>query len=66
MPSTSSEAHNLFLQGQYFRDRETQPDLDKAVDCYQRALALEPGYARAWAGLCLHVHTADWQQLHCT
>jgi tetratricopeptide (TPR) repeat protein len=49
--ATSSEAHNLFLQGQYFRDRETQPDLDKAVDCYQRALALEPGYARAWAGL---------------
>jgi len=49
--ATNVEAHNLYLQGQYFRDRETQADLDKAVDCYQRALALDAGYARAWAGL---------------
>jgi adenylate cyclase len=49
--ATNAEAHNLHLQGQYFRGRETQADLDKAVDCYQRALALDAGYARAWAGL---------------
>ena len=49
--TTSAEAHNLYLQGQYFSGREAQADLDRAVDCYQRALALDPGYARAWAGL---------------
>jgi len=49
--ATNAEAHNLYLQGQYFRERETQADLEKAVDCYQRALALDAGYARAWAGL---------------
>ncbi len=49
--ATNAEAHNLYLQGQYFRGRETQADLDKAVDCYQRALVLDAGYARAWAGL---------------
>jgi len=49
--ATNALAHNLHLQGQYFRGRETQADLDKAVDCYQRALALDAGYARAWAGL---------------
>jgi TolB-like protein/cytochrome c-type biogenesis protein CcmH/NrfG len=49
--ATNTEAHNLYLQGQYFRGRETQADLDKAVDCYQRALALDANYARAWAGL---------------
>lgn len=49
--AVNAEAHNLYLQGQYFRGRETQADLDKAVDCYQRALALDAGYARAWAGL---------------
>ncbi len=49
--ATNAEAHNLYLQGQYFKGRETQADLSKAVDCYQRALALDAGYARAWAGL---------------
>jgi TolB-like protein/Tfp pilus assembly protein PilF len=49
--ATDAEAHNLYLQGQYFRGRETQADLNKAVDCYQRALALDANYARAWAGL---------------
>jgi len=49
--AANAEAHNLYLQGQYFGGRETQADLDKAVDCYQRALALDVDYARAWAGL---------------
>jgi TolB-like protein len=49
--STNSEAHNLYLQGQYFKDRETLQDLDKALACYQRALALDQSYAPAWAGL---------------
>jgi TolB-like protein/tetratricopeptide (TPR) repeat protein len=49
--ATNAEAHNLYLQGQYFKGRETQADLNKAVDCYQRALALDANYARAWAGL---------------
>jgi len=49
--ATNTEAHNLYLQGQYFSGRETQADLNKAVDCYQRALALDANYARAWAGL---------------
>jgi TolB-like protein len=49
--ATSIEAHSLYLQGQYFTGRETLADLDKAVDCYRRALALDPAYARAWAGL---------------
>ena len=49
--ATNAEAHNLYLQGQYFRGRETQADLNKAADCYQRALALDANYARAWAGL---------------
>jgi TolB-like protein/tetratricopeptide (TPR) repeat protein len=49
--ATNTEAHNLYLQGQYFSGRETQADLNKAVDCYQRAIALDANYARAWAGL---------------
>ena len=48
---TNADAHNLYLQGQYLSGRETQADLDKAVEFFQRALALDPVYARAWAGL---------------
>ncbi|MGE5275560.1 MAG: protein kinase domain-containing protein [Acidobacteriota bacterium] len=44
-------AYNLYLQGKYFADRQSRENLDKAVSYYQQALQLDPGYARAWAGL---------------
>ena len=47
----STEAHNLYLQGRYLTDRDTAADLDQAVLLYERALALAPNYAPAWAWL---------------
>ena len=49
--TTSSEAHNLYLQARYVTDRDTAADLDNAVLLYQQALALDPNYAPAWAWL---------------
>lgn len=49
--TTSSEAHNLYLQARYLTGRDSQRDLDQAVLLYQRALAIDPNYAPAWAGL---------------
>src|SRR6266478_1763606 len=49
--TTSSEAHNLYLQARYLTDRDTPADLDHAVLLYQQALALDPNYAPAWAWL---------------
>jgi serine/threonine protein kinase len=51
-PSTTNvEAYNDYLQGRYFVDLRTKEDLEKAVGCFERAMKIDPNYARAWAGL---------------
>jgi TolB-like protein/cytochrome c-type biogenesis protein CcmH/NrfG len=47
----SLEAYNEFLLGQHYYVSPTRENLDKAVGHYRRAVAVDPGYARAWAGL---------------
>jgi adenylate cyclase len=46
-----AEAHGLYLQGRYYKDRDTREDLLKAEDFFKRALALDPTYAAAWSGM---------------
>lgn len=48
---TSAEAYDLFLQGEYFYNRRAPGDLQRAARYYDDALAIDPGYARAWAAL---------------
>ena len=45
------EAYQLYLQGRFFGERITQADTDKAIDFYQRAIALDPEFAQAWVEL---------------
>lgn len=40
-----------YLRGQYFWNRHTVHDFEAAIDCFQRAIAMESRYARAWANL---------------
>jgi serine/threonine protein kinase/TolB-like protein len=51
----NEEAYRLYLQGMYFYDRRTRTDAHKAVEVLEQAVRLDPGYARAWAGLA-HAH----------
>jgi TolB-like protein/Flp pilus assembly protein TadD len=51
--TVNAEAHRLYLQGRYFKDRDTNEDLVKAEDCFKRALALDPSFAPAWAGIAI-------------
>ncbi|HEU4517706.1 MAG TPA: tetratricopeptide repeat protein, partial [Steroidobacteraceae bacterium] len=45
------EAHELFLQAQFFYDRRGPGDIDRSVSYYKQALAVDPAYAKAWAAL---------------
>jgi TolB-like protein len=45
------EAHQAYLEGRYHFARATPEELAQAVECYQRAIALDPGFARAYDGL---------------
>jgi TolB-like protein/Tfp pilus assembly protein PilF len=45
------EAYELFLKGRYFWTRRTQESLPHARRYFERAIARDPAYARAYSGL---------------
>ncbi|HEY1304879.1 MAG TPA: protein kinase [Vicinamibacterales bacterium] len=47
----SLEAYHLFLRGQFFWNQRHKGGLRKALECYHQAIAIEPTYALAYAGL---------------
>ncbi|MGE0580772.1 MAG: tetratricopeptide repeat protein [Steroidobacteraceae bacterium] len=47
----SVAAHERFLQGEFFYNRRATGDIERAAKYYEEAVALDPGYARAWAAL---------------
>jgi serine/threonine-protein kinase len=62
LASTSNPAaHRLYVQGRYFWNRRSVDGLEMAVELYERALALDPNYALAWAGLAgAHLMRFGW------
>jgi tetratricopeptide (TPR) repeat protein len=47
----NADAYQLYLKGQFYLQKRTVKDLQKAIECFQQATALEPNYALAFAGL---------------
>ena len=47
----SSEAFEAYLRGRYYWNSYTETGLAKALDCYQRAIKLDPDYALAYTGI---------------
>ena len=45
------EAHELYLKGRFFWNKRDPADFTKAVDYFQQAIAKDPNYAQAYAGL---------------
>jgi len=45
------EAYNLYLRGRYHWGQRTYESVSRAIDHFQRAIDIDPGFALAYAGL---------------
>jgi TolB-like protein/Tfp pilus assembly protein PilF len=50
-PTTSKEAYELYLKGRSSWNLRTPPELKKGIDFFQQAIALDPLFAAAYAGV---------------
>jgi TolB-like protein/Flp pilus assembly protein TadD/class 3 adenylate cyclase len=50
-PTENSEAHDLYLRGRYFVEKRTGDDFKRAIDYFNQAIAKDPNYALAYAGI---------------
>ena len=48
-PTQNLDAYTLYLKGLHFHNKMTPNDAKKAIECFEEALRLEPGYAQAYA-----------------
>jgi TolB-like protein len=47
----NSEAYKLYLQGRFLANKRTPKDSQRAIECFQQAVSLDPNYALAYMGL---------------
>jgi serine/threonine-protein kinase len=45
------EAYNLYLKGRHHWSKRTAPELEKGIELFKQAIAIDETYALAWAGL---------------
>ncbi|MGH9872471.1 MAG: protein kinase domain-containing protein [Pyrinomonadaceae bacterium] len=55
------EAYQLYLKGNYYTSRLTRDGFQKGVDCFNQAIAADPNYGLAYAGLAFnYFNSEDW------
>jgi TolB-like protein/cytochrome c-type biogenesis protein CcmH/NrfG len=62
-PTENARAYDYYLRGRGYARRVTRPDLELAIEMYERAIELDPNFALAYAGLaivCGFYH--EWHQ----
>lgn len=47
----NTAAYEAYLKGRYYWSKRTEAELRKGAECFEQAIALDPSYALAYAGL---------------
>lgn len=47
----NGQAYEAYLQGGYFRNKGSEENLNRSIQLFEKAIALDPWYAQAYAGL---------------
>jgi eukaryotic-like serine/threonine-protein kinase len=50
-PTGNTEAYRLYLRGRFFWNKRTDDGYRRAIEYFEQAIAIDPGYALAYAGL---------------
>jgi TolB-like protein len=50
-PTSNAEAYERYLKGRFFWNKRTPEDMTKSVDYFNQAIAMDPNFALAYAGL---------------
>src|SRR5262245_19862366 len=50
-PSRSTDAYDAYLEGLVYSDKNTEPELRKSLEFFERALEYDPKFSRAWTGI---------------
>jgi adenylate cyclase len=50
-PSRSTDAYDAYLEGLFYSDRSTEPELRKSLEFFHHALEQDPKFSRAWTGI---------------
>ncbi|MCL7959608.1 MAG: tetratricopeptide repeat protein [marine benthic group bacterium] len=60
-PGTANlEAYTLYLQGRYHWNRRTANELEKGIELFRKAIAIDDRYGLAWAGLADSYSILGW------
>src|SRR6185369_4636392 len=51
--TTNADAYEHYMRGRYLLNKRTRDTLMQAVAGFERAIAIDPGYALAYAGLAI-------------
>lgn len=52
----NAEAYHAYLEGRYYVQQVTPQAIERALECYRRAISLDPGYALPHSGLALQAY----------
>lgn len=59
--TTNVEAYALYLEGRFHLNKRREPAYRKAVECFEKAIAMDFGYALAYSGLAdVHLLLASY------